>query len=49
MPLDLEMPARLPRPDPRVDAVRGCVVIERGPLVYCWTAWTSGPASAATT
>jgi hypothetical protein len=22
-------------PDPRVDAVRGCVAIERGPLVYC--------------
>jgi DUF1680 family protein len=21
--------------DPRVDAVRGCVAIERGPLVYC--------------
>ena len=23
-----------PRPDPRVDAVRGCVALERGPLVY---------------
>jgi DUF1680 family protein len=23
------------RPDPRVDAVRGCVAIERGPVVYC--------------
>ncbi|MBO0774903.1 MAG: glycoside hydrolase family 127 protein [Actinobacteria bacterium] len=23
------------RPDPRVDAVRGCVAFERGPLVYC--------------
>src|SRR4029079_19548793 len=22
------------RPDPRVDAVRGCVALERGPLVY---------------
>ena len=22
-------------PDPRVDAVRGCVAFERGPLVYC--------------
>ncbi len=21
--------------DPRVDAIRGCVAIERGPLVYC--------------
>jgi uncharacterized protein len=33
--LDLEMPARLTEPDPRIDAVRGCVAIERGPLVYC--------------
>jgi DUF1680 family protein len=33
----LELPVR-PRwthPDPRVDAVRGCVAVERGPLVYC--------------
>ena len=22
-------------PDPRVDAVRGCVAVERGPIVYC--------------
>ena len=22
-------------PDPRIDAVRGCVAVERGPLVYC--------------
>ncbi|MFI7225164.1 hypothetical protein ACIBO5_18275 [Nonomuraea angiospora] len=28
-------PPRLTRPDPRVDAVRGCVAIEHGPLVYC--------------
>ena len=26
---------RLTAPHPRVDAVRGCVAIERGPLVYC--------------
>ena len=26
---------RLTVPDPRIDAVRGCVAIERGPLVYC--------------
>ena len=26
---------RVTEPDPRVDAVRGCVAIERGPLVYC--------------
>ena len=33
--LDLEMPARLTVPDPRIDAVRGTVAVERGPLVYC--------------
>ncbi|MEV5710888.1 beta-L-arabinofuranosidase domain-containing protein [Actinoallomurus sp. NPDC052274] len=33
--LTLDLPARLVRADPRVDAVRGCVAIERGPLVYC--------------
>jgi len=29
-----EMPPRLTRPDSRVDAARGCVAIERGPLIY---------------
>lgn len=29
-----EMPARITLPDPRVEATRGCVAIERGPLVY---------------
>lgn len=33
--LDLPLRPRLTRADPRVDAVRGCVAIERGPLVYC--------------
>lgn len=33
--LDLDLSPRLTRPDPRVDAVRGCVAIERGPLVHC--------------
>jgi uncharacterized protein len=33
--LELELPVRVTEPDPRVDAVRGCVAIERGPLVYC--------------
>jgi uncharacterized protein len=33
--LDLDLPVRVTEPDPRVDAVRGCVAIERGPLVYC--------------
>jgi DUF1680 family protein len=29
------MAPRVTVPDPRVDAIRGCVAIERGPLVYC--------------
>ncbi len=33
--LSLDMAPRWTYPDPRVDAVRGCVAIERGPLVYC--------------
>jgi DUF1680 family protein len=33
--LDLPMPARVVRPHPRIDAVRGCVTLTRGPLVYC--------------
>jgi hypothetical protein len=35
--LHLELPIRprWTRPDPRVDAVRGCAAVERGPLVYC--------------
>jgi DUF1680 family protein len=33
--LDLDMPVRATLPDPRIDAVRGCLVLERGPLVYC--------------
>ncbi len=32
--LDLGSAVRIVRPDPRVDAVRGSVAIERGPLVY---------------
>jgi DUF1680 family protein len=33
--LELELAVRVTEPDPRVDAVRGCVAVERGPLVYC--------------
>ncbi|MEU6762211.1 beta-L-arabinofuranosidase domain-containing protein [Streptomyces sp. NPDC046853] len=33
--LDLALDVRLREPDPRVDAVRGCLAVERGPLVYC--------------
>jgi DUF1680 family protein len=32
--IELEMPGRITAPDPRIDAVRGCVAVERGPLVY---------------
>ena len=33
--LELPMAPRLVAPHPRIDAVRGCLAIERGPLVYC--------------
>ena len=33
--LDLPMPARAMVADPRIDAVRGGVAVQRGPLVYC--------------
>jgi uncharacterized protein len=33
--LTLPMPARLTLPHPAVDALRGTVAIERGPVVYC--------------
>jgi DUF1680 family protein len=33
--LDLPMPPRLTEAHPRVESTRGCVAIERGPLVYC--------------
>jgi DUF1680 family protein len=29
------MTPRFTTGDPRIDAVRGCVAVERGPLVYC--------------
>ena len=35
MVLTLDMPARLTVPDPRIDAIRGSLALERGPLVYC--------------
>lgn len=34
--LRLEMPPRLVAPHPRIDAVRGCVSLARGPLVYAF-------------
>jgi DUF1680 family protein len=33
--LDLDLSVRVTEADPRVDAVRGCAAVERGPLVYC--------------
>ncbi|MFD5322165.1 glycoside hydrolase family 127 protein [Streptomyces sp. NPDC127098] len=33
--LDLDLTPRFTLADPRVDAVRGCAAIERGPLVHC--------------
>jgi DUF1680 family protein len=33
--LDLDMTPRVVEPHPRIDAIRGCVALERGPLVYC--------------
>lgn len=33
--LDLEMPIKQVVSDPRVEADRGCVALQRGPIVYC--------------
>jgi DUF1680 family protein len=33
--LDLPVRPRLTAADPRVDSVRGCAAVERGPVVYC--------------
>jgi DUF1680 family protein len=33
--LELPVSARITTADPRIDAVRGCVAVERGPLVLC--------------
>jgi len=33
--LEVPLAPRLSAPHPRIDAVRGCLAIERGPLVYC--------------
>jgi hypothetical protein len=33
--LELPVRPRFTHPDPRIDAVRGCVAVERGPLVMC--------------
>jgi hypothetical protein len=36
--LELDLSPRLTVPNPRVDAIRGCVALERGPIVYCFEA-----------
>ncbi|MDA0182315.1 glycoside hydrolase family 127 protein [Solirubrobacter phytolaccae] len=33
--LDLDVSPRVTHPDSRVEPIRGCVALERGPLVYC--------------
>jgi uncharacterized protein len=33
--VDFDMPVRMVAAHPAVDAVRGCVALQRGPLVYC--------------
>ena len=33
--LEFDARPRMTWPDPRIDAVRGCLALERGPLVYC--------------
>jgi DUF1680 family protein len=34
--LELDLSPRWVHPDRRIDAIRGCVAVERGPLVYCF-------------
>jgi DUF1680 family protein len=41
--LELDMSPRLVFPHPRIDAVRGCAAVERGPLVYCLEAADAPP------
>jgi len=41
--LSLPMAARFSEAHPRVDATRGQVALERGPLVYCFEACDQGP------
>jgi DUF1680 family protein len=33
--LEIDTSPRLTAPNPRIDAVRGCLALERGPVVYC--------------
>jgi DUF1680 family protein len=33
--LEIDVAPRFTAPHPRIDAVRGCLAVERGPVVYC--------------
>jgi len=33
--VEIDVSPRLTAPNPRIDAVRGCLAVERGPVVYC--------------
>jgi DUF1680 family protein len=37
--LDLHMEPMFVAPHPRIDALRGCVALQRGPLVYCFESY----------
>jgi DUF1680 family protein len=41
--VDLPMPARVIEAASQVDAVRGCLAVQQGPLVYCMEAADAGP------
>jgi uncharacterized protein len=34
--LEIDVSPRITAPNPRIDGVRGCVAVERGPVVYCF-------------
>jgi DUF1680 family protein len=34
--VEFAMPPLLIEANPRIDSVRGCVALQRGPIVYCW-------------
>jgi DUF1680 family protein len=37
--LDLHMEPMFVAPHPRIDALRGCVALQRGPLMYCFESY----------
>lgn len=36
--LEMDTSPRLTAPNPQIDAIRGCLAVERGPIVYCFEA-----------